>query len=62
MSTEHSVWVNALLATSGVALVGVDLRGRTVFWSAGAEALFGWTREEVMADVFRALPSREGHP
>ncbi|MBV8718015.1 MAG: PAS domain S-box protein [Chloroflexi bacterium] len=40
-------WLSAQFDLSNAALVGVDLQGRVVFWSRGAEALFGWTADEV---------------
>ena len=48
MADGESAWVAALLNASGTAMLGVDLEGRTTFWSAGAEALFGWQLDEVM--------------
>jgi PAS domain S-box-containing protein len=47
MCTGDADWLSAQFDLSNSALVGVDREGRVVFWSRGAEALFGWTAEEV---------------
>jgi PAS domain S-box-containing protein len=38
----------SVIDASGAALVAVDAQGQTVLWSRGAEALFGWTPDEVL--------------
>jgi PAS domain S-box-containing protein len=40
-----------------VALVGVDVEGRVVLWNRAAEALFGWTRDEVLGRNPPIIPS-----
>jgi PAS domain S-box-containing protein len=42
------IWLAPLLSSADTALVGVDAEGRTAFWSPGAQALFGWTAQEVL--------------
>jgi PAS domain S-box-containing protein len=37
-----------LLEELGEAVVGVDLEGRVTYWSRTAEALYGWTADEVL--------------
>jgi PAS domain S-box-containing protein len=55
MPAKDSAWFGALLA-SGTAIVGVDCDGCTTFWSLGAQALFGWTAEEVLGQVLPIVP------
>ena len=43
-----------LLSPTGIAVLAVDAEQRILFWSRGAEALFGWDRNEVSG---RDLPS-----
>lgn len=47
MSTTTDTWPLARLDASAPPMVGSDLDGRIVFWSAAAEALFSWTAPEV---------------
>jgi PAS domain S-box-containing protein len=47
MRTANPNWLSAQFELSTSALVGVDLEGHVAFWSRGAEALFGWTADEV---------------
>jgi PAS domain S-box-containing protein len=46
----------ALLDAGGCALIGVDREGRTVFWNAAAQALFGWTSDEVLGRPLPIVP------
>ena len=42
----------------GQAVIGTDLDGRILFWSADAETLYGWTAAEVLgSDVVQITPS-----
>ncbi len=52
-----TVWLGSLLNSTDTALVGVDLDGRTVFWSAGAEGLFGWTSAEALGQLPPCVPA-----
>jgi PAS domain S-box-containing protein len=47
-SATDSTWLASLLDASGAAMVGVDTNGLTVFWSRGAQTLFGWAAEDVL--------------
>src|SRR5438105_5444141 len=49
-------WLATLQDAAGIALLGVDLEGRTVFWSLGAEALFGWTARDILGRVPPIVP------
>jgi len=47
-STEEQIHLQAqLLNAVEQAILAVDLTGRIVFWNRFAEALYGWTRDEV---------------
>jgi PAS domain S-box-containing protein len=42
----------------GKAVIATDPQGRIVFWDEDAEALYGWTRDEVLGkDVLEVTPS-----
>src|SRR5438132_1396707 len=47
----------AMLDASGAAMVGIDAEGRAVFWSAAAQAVFGWSAEEVIGRVPPLVPA-----
>jgi PAS domain S-box-containing protein len=49
-------WLATLRDAAGAALLGIDLEGHTVFWSLGAEALFGWTAGEILGRVPPIVP------
>jgi two-component system, NarL family, sensor histidine kinase DevS len=44
------------LDATAAAIVGVDARGRTLFWNRGAELMFGWQRDEVLGRVPPIVP------
>jgi PAS domain S-box-containing protein len=46
--------LEALVQAAPVAIVGIDLEGKVLSWYGGAEAMFGWTADEV---VDRPLPN-----
>jgi PAS domain S-box-containing protein len=50
-------WLAALLDASGTAMLGVDADGNTLFWSAAAEALFGWKPSDVLGRVPPFVPA-----
>ena len=42
----------------GRAVIGTDLQGTVVFWNAGAEALYGWGRDDALGrDIVGVTPS-----
>jgi len=46
---RHSeIWMRAVLDTALGAIVGIDAAGRITIWNAGAEAVFGWTKDEAL--------------
>jgi PAS domain S-box-containing protein len=50
-------WLSPLLGSPETALVGVDLNGRTAFWSPGAAALFGWAAADVLGREPPIIPA-----
>ena len=40
--------INAIIETAQDAFIGIDLRGRVIDWNSQAEAMFGWSRDEVI--------------
>lgn len=59
------IWMRAVLDTALGAIVGIDDSGRIVTWNAGAEALFGWTKDEALGlaltDTIIPEQHREAH-
>jgi len=45
----------ALLDLSTDAIIVRDLQGRILYWSRGAQRLYGWTREEALGENIHAL-------
>jgi len=37
-------------------MVGVDTRGRTIFWSRRAQSLFGWEATQVLGEIPPIVP------
>jgi two-component system cell cycle sensor histidine kinase/response regulator CckA len=48
--------LGAVIDTSPLAIVAMDLAGRVVSWNRAAERIFGWSEEEVLGQVFPAVP------
>src|SRR5207253_1713491 len=46
----------SVLDALGAAMVGVDPTGCTIVWSGRAEALFGWSADEVLGQVPPIVP------
>ena len=49
-----------LLDLASEAIIVRDLSGKIQFWSAGAESLYGWTREEAIGQDLHAHAARIG--
>jgi len=47
--------INAIIESAQDAFIGVDLRGRVMDWNSQAEAMFGWSRDEVIGRSLGAL-------
>jgi len=51
--------LEAIAASEGTAILGTDVDGVLTSWSAGAEALYGWTAAEVIGTPVVALAPPE---
>ena len=47
------------LMIAPVAIYGVDLLGRICFWNYAADALFGWSAEDILGELVPFLPDDE---
>ena len=47
--------INAIIETAQDAFIGIDLRGRVIDWNSQAEAMFGWSRDEVIGRSLGSL-------
>ncbi|MDY7042434.1 MAG: PAS domain S-box protein, partial [Chloroflexota bacterium] len=45
---ETNQTLQALIATSPLAIIAVDLDGNVTLWNKAAEHIFGWSEEEVL--------------
>jgi PAS domain S-box-containing protein len=45
-----------LIRSSPLAIVSMDTEGRVIFWSPGAERMFGWTEREAIGRMFPVIP------
>jgi PAS domain S-box-containing protein len=60
-AAEQSVYealesLRAVINSSPLAIIGVDLDGKVNLWSYGAERIFGWTSEEVRGKPVPFIP------
>jgi PAS domain S-box-containing protein len=51
---ETSQFLNTLITASPLAIIGLDLNKKVIFWTPSAEKLFGWEFREV---IYRELPT-----
>lgn len=62
---NSDIWMRAVLDAALGAIVGIDDSGRIMTWNAGAEALFGWTKDEALGlaltDTIIPKQHREAH-
>jgi len=54
---DRSAVTDTLVDATPAAIVGVDGQGRTTVWNRGAEALFGWSREDVVGRMPPIVPN-----
>jgi PAS domain S-box-containing protein len=45
-----------LIESSGDAIITVDVQGRILSWSRGAQAIYGWSRDEAVGAVLPMVP------
>ncbi len=50
----------AIVTASPFPIVGIDPDGRVTSWNPAAEALFGWSREEVLGRFLPTVPGHDG--
>ena len=62
VADPHSadVLYRAMADACPLAAFAVDLSGKTCFWNASAEAMFGWTRREVLGEVSPIVLRKDG--
>ncbi|MGE0880504.1 MAG: SpoIIE family protein phosphatase [Acidimicrobiia bacterium] len=53
--------LQALFSASSAAVVAIDLDFRVIAWNPAAQALFGWTAEEVIGTVPPIIPDDDKH-
>ena len=51
--------LEALVQAAPVAIVGIDMEGKVLSWYGGAQAMFGWTADEVMGRALAYVPSEK---
>lgn len=49
-------YLNALIESSGDAMITVDLDGRITSWNRGAEEIYGWSKEEAIGQFVPMVP------
>jgi PAS domain S-box-containing protein len=54
---DDSPQFQSVIDATAIALVGVDVQGRTVLWNRAAESLFGWARHEVLGREPPIIPA-----
>jgi len=56
---DTNVKLQAVIETSPLAIVTLDLEGRVVAWNPAAERMFGWTAAEALTQVLPVVPEAE---
>jgi PAS domain S-box-containing protein len=57
--TDTNVKLQAIIETSPLAIVTLDLDGRVVAWNPAAERMFGWSAAEALNQVLPVVPEAE---
>jgi PAS domain S-box-containing protein len=58
---EANETLSALIASSPLAIVVLDLEDRVVLWNEAAERMYGWTAEEVLGNPLPTRPPEREH-
>lgn len=53
---QQTNYLNTLIENSGHAIITTDLQGKILSWNRGAEAIYGWTKEEAIGQVLLMVP------
>jgi PAS domain S-box-containing protein len=51
--------LEALVQAAPVAIIGIDMEGKVLSWHGGAQAMFGWTAEELVGRALAIVPSEK---
>lgn len=49
-------YLNALIESSGDAMITTDLQGHILTWNRGAEAIYGWSRQQAVGEILPMVP------
>lgn len=53
---QQASYLNALIESSGNAIITTDLKGKILSWNRAAEEIYGWTKEEAVGQVIPMVP------
>ncbi|MBI5878745.1 MAG: GAF domain-containing protein [Chloroflexi bacterium] len=53
---QTSSYLQTIIESSGQAIIVIDLQGKIVLWSRGAETIYGWSKEEAIGSVMPMVP------
>ncbi|HBY95760.1 MAG TPA: hypothetical protein DEP84_17700 [Chloroflexi bacterium] len=53
---HQASYLNALIESSGNAIITTDLEGRVLSWNRGAELIYGWGKDEAIGQIIPMVP------
>jgi len=56
---EANQTLRALIEALPLAIIAMDFEGRVKSWNFAAQRMFGWTEQEVLGEVFPAVPEND---
>ncbi|MGE5568334.1 MAG: PAS domain S-box protein [Rhodospirillales bacterium] len=56
---EANQTLRALIEALPLAIIAMDFEGRVKSWNCAAQRMFGWTEQEVLGQVFPAVPEND---
>jgi two-component system cell cycle sensor histidine kinase/response regulator CckA len=56
---EANETLRSLIEALPLAIVAMDFEGKVKSWNRAAQQMFGWTEQEVLGDVFPAVPEND---